>query len=252
MRHSSTRTGIFALFVFLALTAAVLTPVTGFDAKPAWAAENIEDTDEEAAPPTVKDPLEKVNRAMFKFNDRLYFWMLRPIARVYGVIIPEPLRVGIRNAFDNIAFPVRVINCAFQGKFKPAGTEIARFVINSTIGIGGMVDVAARDFHLAEKDEDTGQTLGHYGAGPGFYLVLPFFGPSNVRDGIGMAGDAVMNPMYWLDLSWAADAGITAGKVVNNASLKIGEYEDFKEAALDPYVSMRHAYIQYRAQQIKD
>jgi phospholipid-binding lipoprotein MlaA len=228
-------------------------PVAGIDPRPVWAAaDDNADQDDGGPVVVVSDPLEKWNRAMFKFNDRAYFWVLKPIARAYGTVMPEPLRVGVNNAFDNVVFPVRFLNCTFQGKFKYAGKEFARFIINSTIGIAGMVDVAARDFNLPEKDEDTGQTLGYYGLGPGIYIVWPFFGPSNLRDTFGKAADGFMDPIYWVGLDWLEDAGITAGKYMNRLSLKIGEYEDFKAAAVDPYVSMRHAYMQYRAQQIKE
>ena len=124
----------------------------------------------------VYDPLETFNRGMFWFNDKLYFYLLKPIARGYRWIAPEPFRVAIGNVFSNLATPVRVINAGLQGKLGNTGNELVRFGTNSTLGILGMFDPAKQHFGLAKKNEDTGQTLGHYGIGPGPYLVLPSFG----------------------------------------------------------------------------
>lgn len=197
----------------------------------------------------VNDPLEKINRGIFKFNDRFYFWVMKPTATVYSWYAPEGFRICVRNAFTNAQFPIRLVNNVLQGKMANAGTEIGRFVVNSTLGVGGMWDIAARDFGLNPHDEDFGQTLGSWGAGSGFYIVLPIFGPSNVRDTVGLGVDSVMNPMFWLAPA-PISAGVKGGKTVNAISLRIGEYEDFKKSALDPYVSMREAYDQYRAEEM--
>jgi len=200
----------------------------------------------------VPDPMESLNRGFFKFNDKLYFWFLKPVSQVYGTVIPQGLRIAIRHAFHNIAFPIRFVNCALQGKGKAMGTETARFVINSTLGLGGLVDFAGREYKLYPKDEDFGQTLGVWGMKPVAHTHLPLLGPSNLRDSIGLVGDYFLNPIYWLSPNWYKSTGIKTGKEVNATSLRIGEYEDFKKSAIDPYVSMRDAYHQYRVEEIKN
>lgn len=201
------------------------------------------------------DPLEPLNRAFFIFNDKLYFWLLKPASQVYGIFIPPGVRTCIRNGFDNLRFPSRFINNVLQGKFRAAGIETGRFLINSTFGFAGFFEAAGRDFGLPPPpEEDTGQTLGFYGLKPGFYLVIPVLGPSSLRDGFGLAGDTFLNPLYYLpyftSLGMWDSVAIRAGMTVNNASLRIGEYEDFKKAALDPYASMRQAYLQNRQNEI--
>jgi phospholipid-binding lipoprotein MlaA len=197
------------------------------------------------------DPLESVNRAFFQFNDKLYFWFLKPVSQIYGIFIPPGIRTCIRNGFDNLRYPSRFVNNVLQGKFKAAGIETGRFLINSTLGFAGFFEIASRDFGLLPPhDEDTGQTLGFYGLKPGFYIVWPVFGPSTVRDSFGLGGDAVLNPIWWIPGDLWVSVAIRGGIIVNNTSLRIGEYEDFKKAAVDPYASMRQAYLQYRQNDI--
>jgi phospholipid-binding lipoprotein MlaA len=199
----------------------------------------------------IADPLESMNRVFFKFNDKLYFWILRPVAIGYKTVMPENLRIPVDNAFYNVKFPVRFVNCLLQGKLVGAGTEMASFVINSTIGFGGMFEPAQKEFHLKRYKEDFGQTLGVYGMPPIIYINWPVLGPSNVRDSLGRGGDYFLNPVNWLVSDWGISAGIRAGEGINELSLHLGEYEDFKKSALDPYVSMRSAYYQYRENQIR-
>ena len=197
------------------------------------------------------DPLERMNRAFFVFNDKLYFWFLKPVAQVYGTFIPPGLRTCIRNSFDNLRFPCRLVNNMLQGKFRAAGIETGRFLINTTLGFAGFFEIAAREFNLSPPhDEDTGQTLGFYGVRPGFYIVWPVFGPSTLRDSFGLAGDTALNPLFWFPEELWIGAVIRGGIIVNNTSLRIGEYEDFKKAAIDPYISMRQAYLQNRENDI--
>ncbi|MBE0606877.1 MAG: VacJ family lipoprotein [Deltaproteobacteria bacterium] len=204
----------------------------------------------EKPPVRVADPLEPVNRAFFVFNDRLYFWLLKPVARGYAFLVPEFARIGIRNAFENVKMPVRLVNSLLQGKVKGSGRELARFTINSTIGLAGLFDTAKHDWGIAASEEDTGQTLAAAGLGHGAYLVIPFLGPSSLRDGVGLGGDIFLNPLWFLfDDPWTS-VGIYAGKSVNNTSLVIGEYEDIKAAAIDPYLAVRDGYIQYREGQV--
>ena len=236
------------LFIFLA----ILFNREARAAAPDNTADSVPEDEEplpEKPPVQVADPIESVNRAIFVFNDRLYFWLLKPVARGYGFIVPEFLRIGIRNAFENIAMPVRLVNNLLQGKVKGAGRELARFTINSTIGIAGLFDTAKDDWKIAASGEDLGQTLGTYGLGHGVYVVLPFFGPSSVRDAAGLGGDLFLHP-FWYLVDFRTGVEIRAGKAVNDTSLRIGEYEDIKAAAIDPYLAVRDGYIQYREGQV--
>jgi phospholipid-binding lipoprotein MlaA len=210
---------------------------------------------EEAGTPVqmVQDPFEKLNRLMFDINDRLYYYALKPASFVYAAYFPPDLRICIKRAFYNFAYPIRCVNCILQGKLEGAGTETARFLINSTIGVAGFFDVAKREFNLTVvHDEDFGQTLGVWGAGPGFYLVIPLVGPTNVRDVLGTIADGFADPLYWLAPTWLAESGIRSGRYVNEFSLRADEYEDFKKAALDPYIAMREGYNQIRQKDIAE
>jgi phospholipid-binding lipoprotein MlaA len=193
----------------------------------------------------VNDPFETFNRGMFWFNDKAYFYVMKPVARGWRWLAPEPLQLGIRNFFSNLRAPIRFVNAALQGKFRDAGNELTRFGVNSTLGIGGLFDTAKGNFGIERKIEDTGQTLAHYGVGPGPYLVLPFLGPSNVRDGVGLLGDFYFSLVpvlfehryYWIAVS---------GDVINFLAIDKDTYEGIKKDSLDPYLFLRDAYGQYR------
>jgi phospholipid-binding lipoprotein MlaA len=200
---------------------------------------------------TIADPLEPVNRVMHGFNDVLYFWVVRPVTRTYADVVPKPARLGIRNFFHNVATPPRLVNCLLQGKGAAAGTEVRRFAINTTVGILGFGDPARDRWGLEPAEEDLGQTLAVYGLGDGFYLVWPFLGPSSLRDSVGRLGDQFLNPIRYVEPREVSIA-LSAASAVSDASLHIGEYETFKAAAVDPYVALRGAYLQYRKQQIQD
>jgi len=195
---------------------------------------------------TVSDPIEPVNRAFYHFNDKLYFWALKPVSKGYAFIVPQPLRVGIKNIFSNIRTPVRLVNSALQGEFKGAWTELERCVVNSTVGVLGFGDPARDWWNIERQEADLGQTLGRYGCGTSIYFVWPFLGPSNVRDTVGYAGDLFLDPLTYVlpDIYW--DIGVKAGDTINATSLREGDYEKFKNASIDPYVAMRDAYAQYR------
>lgn len=220
---------------------------------PSTGKEALEESEEEA--PLIADPLAPINKAMYHVNDKLYFWLLKPVTQVYSHTMPEPFRVVFSNAFDNLWAPSRILNNLFQLRFKAAGNEFIRFIFNTIAGIGGLGDVAAPALGIKKQDADFGQTLGHYGIGHGFYLVLPFYGPSSVRDGVGLAADRFMYPLSYIsssDLTFGEAAGIYAGEKVNDTSFHIGEYESFKESAIDPYIAMRDAFVQYRQKKVED
>lgn len=205
-----------------------------------------------AQPVMVSDPLEPVNRAFFVFNDKLYFWILKPVARGYNVVVPQPARRGVNNFFSNIATPVRLVNCVLQAKFKGAWVELERFAINTTVGVAGFGDPARNWWDIEKGNEDLGQTLGRYGLGPSIYINWPILGPSCVRDTVGYVGDLFLDPVNYLVPKLGYNVGVKSYDTVNDTSLRPGEYEDFKKAAIDPYVALRDAYYQYRRNLVKN
>jgi phospholipid-binding lipoprotein MlaA len=207
-----------------------------------------EANDLEENKPRVNDPLERMNRFVFKINDKLYFWAIKPVATVYSAFVPLGVRTAIDNAAKNFEFPARFANSILQQRGDKAGIEMERVVINSTLGVGGMFDVAQSKFGISNPDEeDFGQTLAVYGVGSGPFLMLPVLGPSDVRDTFGYAMDhTVFDPLFWISYPTWVSYTVKAEKIVNKASLKAGMYEDFKNSAIDPYVSMRDAYMQRR------
>jgi len=199
----------------------------------------------------VADPLSPWNRAMFHFNDKLYFWALKPLARGYKAIAPDFIRTGVKNFFRNITTPIRLVNCILQAKGNAAAVELSRFVVNTTIGVLGFGSPADKYPRLIPPDsEDLGQTLGNYGLGNGFYLVWPILGPSTLRDSIGRAGDFFLDPVSYVEPT-EASIGIRAFDTVNNTSFRIGDYESLKKSAIDPYTALRDIYLQIRKNKVK-
>ncbi len=217
----------------------------------ASAAEVAIQPEEAPAEQKVNDPYEKLNREIFKLNDRTYFHVIKPTATLYATLFPPGFRTSVKNGFHNMVFPARFVNSVLQGKPNRAGTETERFVINSTLGLAGLFDVAGTNFGIPGQDADFGQTLAIYGVNTGPYLVIPLLGPSDARDIVGYGVDSVMDPIFWIPMAWWVSPTIKAGKIENNVSLRLGEYEDFKKASLDPYISMRDASLQHRANEIK-
>ncbi len=208
-----------------------------------------EELDEQAM--RIADPLEPLNRLTFQVNDGLYFWVLKPVTQAYKGIVPGPVRVCAGNFFDNLGAPIRFANCLLQGKGDSAGVELRRFTVNTTVGILGFGDPAQDKYGLEPVDEDLGQTLGVWGVGDGFYLVLPILGPSTLRDTVGFVGDQFANPIRYVEPA-EVSLSLSAGKYTNNATFHTGEYEGLKSDALDPYVAVRNIYIQYRDSKIKE
>lgn len=207
---------------------------------------------EEGAAKEVFDPLIGYNRFMFRFNDKVWFWVWKPMSKGYSLVVPEPVRVSLNRVFYNFYTPVRFGNSLFQLKFERAGLELGRLLVNTTIGLAGFFDPADKWLGwIRPPPEDFGQTLGRYGVGEGFPLVLPLLGPSNLRDGFGWIPDILMCPHIYF-LSTRESVGIAAGKYFNLSSLHLGEYESFKKDALDPYTFFRNAYKQNRDKRIKE
>lgn len=217
------------------------------------------------------DPWEPLNTKFFEFNRQLDRWVLKPVAKGYNVVVPNFVQVGISNVFYNSRVTPRFLNNIFQGKFKGAGIEAGRFLINTTVGIGGFFDVAQR-FNLTTPEEDTGQTLGFYGVTPGPYLMVPLLGPYTVRDLVGYGGDIALNPIYWLILptmhniesiptvvdieeraaTYAISIGARASEIVNDRSLNLEKFQGVEESTLDLYAAVRNAYLQKRAKAVRE
>lgn len=194
----------------------------------------------------IADPLERYNRAMFAFNDRVYFYVLKPVVRTYRHV-PLPVRVSIGNFFWNLRAPIRIVNSLLQLKLVDAGNELLRFGVNSTFGLAGFFDPAKRYLGIRSVDEDLGQTLGRYGVGHGFYIVMPFFGPTTLRDGVGGLVDAVyLDPLIVYPEDSVASAALIGVNMVNEFSLDRDTYEAVKREAFDPYTFIRDAYVQQR------
>lgn len=209
------------------------------------------DLEEEVTP--IADPIQPFNRSMFHFNDKLYFWVLKPVAQGYNMIVPEKARIGVRRFFINLTTPIRFVNAMLQFKFRYAGIELSRFFINTTVGLAGFMDPARERWKLFKHEEDFGQSLGFFGAGPGFYINWPILGPSSVRDTIGTVGDFFLTPTsYLFPHDQLGVVAVNAYNRVNETSLEIGTYEALKEGAFDPYISLRDAYHQHRENMIKE
>jgi phospholipid-binding lipoprotein MlaA len=198
-----------------------------------------------------KDPLEGMNRGIYKFNDVADKAVIKPVAGAYKAVIPSPVRTGVNNFFSNLGTFVTMINDLLQFKFSKAMDDAGRFAINSTFGIAGLVDIASKD-NVPKHNEDFGQTLGHWGVGSGAYLVLPILGPSTVRDTGGLVVDtALFDPIGYVDDS-ATQVGLYTVKFIDKRSQYLPASDLLDEAALDPYVFMRDAYLQRRESQVED
>lgn len=190
------------------------------------------------------DPWEPYNEKIFDFNHNVFDrYVLKPVATAWDYL-PDPVQESLGNAFDNIAMPRRVVNNLLQAKFKGAGTELARFGINTTAGVVGLFDVAKK-VGLEQSDADTGQTLGIWGVGPGPYFILPLLPPLTVRDAFGFAADVAMDPLNYL-IPFAALAGRGTGDVVNTRSQNLELFESVEESTVDLYSAVRNGYLQRR------
>lgn len=197
----------------------------------------------------VPDPLEPVNRATFWLNHQVYRFVLRPISKGYEKIVPTPVRKGIYNAYENVKFPVRLVNRALQGNFVRARQELEKFLINSSIGIGGIIRQSDRIPELAEVPRtDTGSTFAKWGVSSGPYLVIPLLGPSTFRDTVGLVGDSALNPVTWATFIYGEYWVMVFPYMNTLRSLPeaLGTYDSVTENALDRYLAARSAYIQYR------
>lgn len=196
------------------------------------------------------DPLEGFNRAMFSFNETVDGLIVKPAATLYNDILPEPVNKGVTNFFGNIDDVVVFANDLFQFKFAHAMNDLGRITFNSTIGLLGFIDVAT-PMGMKKRDEDFGQTLGHWGMGTGPYLVLPIFGPSSIRDGVGLVVDAYIDPINDIEDNSTRNQMIVVEAIDLRADL-LSASKVFDEAALDRYLFIRDAYLQRRLNQVHD
>ena len=197
-----------------------------------------------------RDPLEPYNRAMFRFNNDLDRAFVRPVAQGYKAVVPEPVDRGITNFFRNIDDFTSFVNNILQFKMSRAGSDLGRIFMNSTVGILGFFDVAT-NAGLPSYKEDFGQTLGYWGLEPGAYFILPFFGPSTMRDNIGFAGDIVTDPFFSIEtgtIYW----GFVGLRIVDVRADRLAVGDILLDAAVDPYVFLRDAYLQRRENLVYD
>lgn len=209
----------------------------------------------------VFDPLIGYNKVMTTFNDKVFIYALNPTAKGYAYVLPQTVRSGISNFFNNLMFPLRLVNNLLQLKFQNSVEELGRFLINTTFGLAGFMDPAKTELGWKQHDEDFGQTLGFYGVGEGFHIVLPFLGPSNLRDMVGLAADSYISPIsntgasdlqYKIPNNMTQSLGLTAADLVNSTSLRLGLYESLKKDAFDLYPYFRDLYNQRRNTLIKE
>jgi phospholipid-binding lipoprotein MlaA len=202
-----------------------------------------------------RDPLEPLNRAIFGFNEFVYEYLLTPAARGYNKVVPELARESLSNTIDNLKGPVTLANDILQLEPKRAGTTIVRFVINSTLGFFGTMDPAS-ELGFAKHSEDFGQTMGSYGVGEGFYLVLPLLGPSNPRDAIGkLLVDGYFDPLgYYLDNTDNENWGYVRSGVsgFDEYAGIVDDLDNLRQTSVDFYGALRSLYRQRRAAEIRN
>ena len=202
----------------------------------------------------IADPWEPWNRFWFDFNDTLLLKVIKPVYNGYDAIMPDPFQRGLSNFCYNLKAPIRIVNRLLQGEFAQMWVEIGRFVVNTTLGVGGLLDVASRNKVLvpySDKGADFGTTLATWGVGEGIYIVWPFLGPSTVRDTFGMAGDEAASPFFWGSRpigpvrAWATTTTDLTLRF-NDMGSKIETYESLVNSAVEPYSAVRDAYVKSR------
>lgn len=202
-----------------------------------------------AASRDARDPLEPINRTVYAFNDGLDKAVVRPVARGYRAVVPQFVQTGVSNFFHNAKYPVTLVNNVLQGKLKAAASDTARFTLNTTLGLGGLLDLAS-DAGLDKNDEDFGQTLGKWGVPPGAYVVVPFLGPYTIRDGFGDLADNFSEPRTYLEddstrwILWGVDKF--------DKRVRLLDADTVLERTGDPYAFVRSAYLQRREYLVRD
>ncbi len=203
---------------------------------------------EAAQMPRSYDPWEPLNRKVFAFNSAIDRGFAKPLAKVYAKVVPRPVRLGVTNFFSNLGQPVSALNALLQGRPKAAGQSLGRFLVNSTLGIGGIFDPAT-DAEIPNQSADFGQTMGVWGWRSSRYLELPLFGPRTLRDGFGLVGDAPLSPLRQVgDDPWRY--GLQGLQLVDLRT-RLFAVDSMREGATDEYALIRDAWMQRRAYQIE-
>jgi phospholipid-binding lipoprotein MlaA len=252
-RVTPCRTAPLTLLLVLAAlpaTAQGEAPVRPPDPAPAADAAATADVDWEEGEGIVWDPLEPVNRGIFQFNETLDAWIMEPVATGWDFVMPVRVQLCIANFFTHLTLPVRFANDVLQLKLVKAFDDTGRFVVNTLVGVGGLFDPASRA-GIPVHDEDFGQTLGRWGVPPGPYLVLPLLGPSNPRDGVGLAVDS-MGAIQTFFVSFPILASAAAVNAINDRSLTLEQVRGERESALDFYAAVRTGYSQFRESRVRD
>lgn len=200
----------------------------------------------------VADPLRGFNMMMYDFNHDTYYIIIKPVTDVYRFVVPEDIRVCVGNFFQNLGFPIRFVNCLLQGNVDRAVDEFEAFFLNTTVGVLGLGNPAPYVMGREVPAEDFGQTLAVWGIGNGFYLVLPFLGPTTARNLVGSVGDMGMNPITYSGLPWEVTAIARGTEAINNLSFQKDIYKQLEELSLDPYVALRNGYIQNNNRKIAE
>jgi phospholipid-binding lipoprotein MlaA len=201
------------------------------------------------SPRSPQDPWESWNRGVYRINDKLDRAVAKPVARTYVRIVPQPIRTGVTNFFENLDTPTVMINDALQGKFLAAGNDLGRFLLNSTVGLAGLLDPAT-SAGMAKNNEDFGQTLGHWGVHPGPFVELPILGPSDLRDAPSKVVDSYTNPRQYIHNSYVK-YGLWLPSLVDTRARLLPLDETLKNV-YDPYAFIRDAYLQRRAYLVSD
>lgn len=202
-----------------------------------------------ATTPGNPDPWEKMNREVYKFNDNLDRWVLKPLADGYTKITPEPVRDGIGNAFTNLRGPDVILNDFLQGKGPQGLSDLGRFAVNTTVGVAGIFDPATK-WGMPAHRENFGQTLAVWGVKEGPYVVLPLFGPATLRDSAGIPVSIVTHPLFWVDFP-AVTTPLWVLDLISTRAEAEGIFRFRDISAVEPYVATREAYLQYRRNQIE-
>jgi len=256
MRYSldAFRRTVATLIGMLAVAALLAQPAAAGPETPAATQQTSAQTETAQADADANDPIEGLNRVIFDFNEFLYSLILRPVAEVYVAVLPDEARNGIRNFLTNLRTPIVLANDLLQGEGNRAWTTTQRFFINSTVGVGGLIDVA-KEWGLEGHNEDLGQTFAVWGVGEGFYLVLPVLGPSNPRDAAGKFLDSFLDPLsYYLTNTDREeyDIGRSALLGVDEYSRVMDELQKLKDTSVDYYAALRSISRQKRAAEIRN
>ena len=196
------------------------------------------------------DPWRGMNQSIHAFNDTLDVWVVEPVAKGYDFVVPEIVQQGVGNFFENLLVPRTVINDILQGDVGPAFRHTGRFMVNTVVGVGGLIDVAGYA-NMEHDPEDFGQTLGRWGAGTGPYLVLPVLGPSTVRDTLALPLDYAADPSFWVNEP-AVTSSMTVLRLTNARADALEEIAESKADAIDWYVFVRDAYLQNREKNVNE